>query len=116
NLPLHSSRPLAALFVPGRIEFLGKHTDYAGGRSLICAAERGICALVWPREDATITMVDGAPSGSSAHASVEFALTPELWPEVDVWWNYPMTVARRVARNFAAPLRGAEIVFASDLP
>ena len=29
------------LFVPGRIEVLGKHTDYAGGRSLTCAAERG---------------------------------------------------------------------------
>ncbi|HBO42790.1 MAG TPA: galactokinase [Planctomycetaceae bacterium] len=27
-----------------------------------------------------------------------------------------MTVARRVARNFAGPLRGAEIAFASDLP
>src|SRR5436190_1729685 len=31
------------LFVPGRIEFLGKHTDYAGGRSLVCATEQGIC-------------------------------------------------------------------------
>src|SRR5215469_7880933 len=28
-------------FVPGRIEVLGKHTDYAGGRSLLCTAERG---------------------------------------------------------------------------
>jgi len=29
------------IFVPGRIEVLGKHTDYAGGRSLVCATERG---------------------------------------------------------------------------
>ena len=29
-------------YVPGRIEVLGKHTDYAGGRSLLCALERGI--------------------------------------------------------------------------
>ncbi|MDX1430536.1 MAG: galactokinase family protein, partial [Rhodothermales bacterium] len=30
-------------FVPGRIEVLGKHTDYAGGRSLTCATEHGFC-------------------------------------------------------------------------
>ena len=31
-----------AWFVPGRIEVLGKHTDYAGGRSLTAAIERGV--------------------------------------------------------------------------
>ncbi|MGW8256989.1 MAG: galactokinase family protein, partial [Thermoguttaceae bacterium] len=30
-----------AFFVPGRIEFLGKHTDYAGGHTMVTAAERG---------------------------------------------------------------------------
>ena len=29
-----------AYVVPGRIEVLGKHTDYAGGRSLLAAVER----------------------------------------------------------------------------
>ena len=38
--------------VPGRIEFLGKHTDYAGGRSLVCATERGITLHVTPRAHA----------------------------------------------------------------
>ena len=31
---------VTAFFVPGRIEVLGKHTDYAGGRSMVAAAER----------------------------------------------------------------------------
>src|SRR5690606_7084874 len=31
----------ATFFVPGRIEVLGKHTDYAGGRSLLAAVNRG---------------------------------------------------------------------------
>ena len=35
----------AAFFVPGRIEVLGKHTDYGGGRSLLCAAEQGFCVV-----------------------------------------------------------------------
>ena len=33
------------LFVPGRIEVLGKHTDYAGGRSLLATTERGFCVV-----------------------------------------------------------------------
>ena len=36
-------------FVPGRIEVLGKHTDYAGGRSLLCAVGRGFCVAASPR-------------------------------------------------------------------
>ena len=39
-------------FVPGRIEVLGKHTDYAGGRSLLCAVERGFCVTAVPRGSA----------------------------------------------------------------
>jgi galactokinase len=38
-------------------------------------------------------------------------------PRMGDWSNYPMTVARRLARNFAQPpLLGADIAFASDLP
>ena len=33
-------------FSPGRIEVLGKHTDYAGGRCLIMALDRGVTATV----------------------------------------------------------------------
>ena len=43
-----------SLWVPGRIEVLGKHTDYAGGRSLVCALERGFCVRVAPRSDSLV--------------------------------------------------------------
>ena len=33
---------MTAWFVPGRLEVLGKHTDYAGGNSLLAAVEQGI--------------------------------------------------------------------------
>ena len=42
--------PRSAFFVPGRIEVLGKHTDYAGGRSLLCAAEQGFCLVAAAQE------------------------------------------------------------------
>src|SRR5437867_4194437 len=50
----------AAFFVPGRLEVLGKHTDYAGGRSLLCTVERGICLVAIPRDDDGIRIVDAA--------------------------------------------------------
>ena len=39
------------------------------------------------------------------------SLDPELMPTPGVWANYPMTVARRVARNFGPNLKGADIAF-----
>ncbi len=98
-------------FVPGRIEVLGKHTDYAGGRSLVAAVERGFHLLAWPRSDGGVFVTD-ALSGQS----VAFPLDANLVPRTGHWSNYPMTVARRLARNFPGLAVGADILFASDLP
>jgi len=105
------SAPAWAFFVPGRIEVLGKHTDYAGGRSIVAAAQRGFCMVAVGRDDAQVRIVDVAASEVS-----EFAISPELAPTAGHWSNYPMTVARRCARNFPPSLRGADVAFASDLP
>ncbi|CAN5867429.1 galactokinase family protein [soil metagenome] len=104
------NQPVHAFFVPGRIELLGKHTDYAGGRSLLAAIERGICLTATPRQDEEIRVAD-ALSGQC----VSFRASPHLQPEAR-WPNYPQTVVRRVARNFPGQVQGASIAFASDLP
>ena len=103
--------PRAAFFVPGRIEVLGKHTDYAGGRSLLCAAEQGFCLVAAPRRDRRVTVVN-AETGERA----DLALDPDLQPVLGHWSNYPATVLRRVARNFPGAATGARLAFASDLP
>jgi galactokinase len=95
-------RQTLRLWVPGRIEFLGKHTDYAGGRSLICAVERGIAVVATARDDRTVRITDAV---SGEHVEIEMSAT---LPSADgSWANYPITVV---------PLRGADIAFASDLP
>ncbi len=101
----------APFFAPGRIEVLGKHTDYAGGRSLLCAVELGVCLVVAPRRDHTIRVI-AAQYGET----LEFPFSPDLEPRLGHWSNYPMTVARRLARNFPDCRTGADIAFASDLP
>jgi galactokinase len=103
--------PVASMWVPGRIEFLGKHTDYAGGRSLLCAVDRGICVAARPRRDAQLRVRD-ARSGES----VSCALDPSLPAPAGRWEVYPATVARRVARNFPKARIGADIAFYSNLP
>lgn len=106
-----STTDVRAWWVPGRIEFLGKHTDYAGGRSLLCATERGFAVVAIPRGDRRIRVHD-ACSGERADGE----LSADLVIPRDHWSNYPLTVCRRVARNFSGQLRGVDLAFASDLP
>ena len=98
-------------FVPGRIEVLGKHTDYAGGRSLLCTAERGLCVIAAPRTDAVVRIHDIV-----RRKTVELALSPALSLPAYGWTVYPSVVTRRLARNFTDAAVGADIFFASDLP
>ncbi len=103
--------PEHVFWVPGRIEVLGKHTDYCGGRSLLAAASRGFMFGVSPRADLVVRVKD-AVSGET----IESRLHPDVTPRLGHWSNYPETVFRRLARNFMGDLKGADIVFASDLP
>src|SRR5688572_12232556 len=58
--PLSASPPPHALWVPGRIEIFGRHTDYAGGRSLVGAVPRGFVVVARHRGDGALTMIDAA--------------------------------------------------------
>ncbi len=101
----------AAFWVPGRIEVLGKHTDYAGGRSLICAVEQGFAIVAAPRADSLVRVINVAE-----RSEVTLALDPSLPDPPGAWMRYPATVLRRVARNFPGVRRGADVAFSSDLP
>ena len=104
-------RPDVKLFVPGRIEFLGKHTDYAGGRSLVTAVDMGFAAVARARPDRTVRVIN------VQHSDVfEFSLDAVPYAVPYSWTVYPLTVARRVVSNFPGPLCGADIAFLSDLP
>ncbi len=99
-------------FVPGRIEVFGKHTDYAGGRSFLCAVERGFCVAARGRPDGVIRVADAVLG-----VETQIALSKDLDVAVDGGWTaYPAAVVRRVARDFAGSLGGADITIASDLP
>ncbi len=107
----HAEADIHTLHVPGRIEVFGKHTDYCGGRSLLVATEQGIVFSVAPRGDRRIRF-----SSLDYNVAAEFDFSTELQPRIGDWSNYPMTVARRVARNFPLARTGCDIAVAGDLP
>ncbi len=102
------------VYVPGRVEFLGKHTDYAGGRSLLMAVGRGFRMTAVPRTDKLLRVRTAA--GGEDVQQFTFGQTPPHEP--GHWVNYVATVARRLAMNFSGKvdLTGADIAFVSDLP
>ncbi len=104
-------KEITAYFVPGRIEVLGKHTDYAGGRSIVCTAERGFCLVARSRADAGLHIVD-----ARSQETCMLSLTSGEETTTRPWCRYPLAVVQRVARNFPEARRGADISFASDLP
>jgi len=97
------------LFVPGRVELVGKHTDYAGGSSITMAAGHGFCAVARPLNESILRIVD-----SSRELIAELPLETSLM--ADGWTTYPVAVIRRVLSNVPSASRGAEIVLESDLP
>jgi galactokinase len=110
-LAARNPAPRRAWFVPGRIEVLGKHTDYAGGRSLLCTVERGFRIVAAPREDRIITITDPVQA-----LEATLALDASAPPRAGHWSAYPTAVARRLAQHFPSARRGADIAFSSDLP
>ena len=109
---IRASRPAAAFFVPGRIELLGKHVDYAGGTSLVLATEAGICLVATERGDSRLRLFD-----LHLDEPVECAVSPDA-ERMEGWAVYPSTVARRLAANFGpeGALAGADVAFESTLP
>jgi galactokinase len=78
---------------------------------MVAATERGFAVVALPRGDRQVTVID-ARDGET----IRFHVDPELTPQTGSWSNYPMTVARRVARNFPGSCRGADVALVSDLP
>jgi galactokinase len=115
-----SGPPTHVWWVPGRLEVFGKHTDYAGGRTLVAAVPRGFLFLAGPRRDREIHVHDAESAESMVIGQRPGSFTG--------WRHYVEVVARRLARNFPASpsasaggvggwsRHGATIVFASDLP
>ncbi len=103
-----------AWFVPGRIEVLGKHTDYAGGRSLLAATQQGFCLVAAQTARPRLRLLDLTRGVRLTLPLSAEATSPRGWG------RYPLAVVRRLARDFPPIFgrngRGLDLAFTNDLP
>jgi galactokinase len=103
--------------VPGRVELVGKHVDYGGGRSLTCAVEQAVRAEARPLDGPVLRV-----ASARGRDIVEVPISAAAAATRVGWSIYVAAVARRIARDFPAERgitpegRGVEVYFTSDLP
>lgn len=95
--------------VPGRVELLGKHTDYAGGRSLLVAVDRGITVVAAPGGDGLLAETDVSAD------RVQLTAGKLLDRPVGHWGHYLQAVVDRLTTNFGK-LIGCRLRITSTLP
>ncbi len=96
-------------FVPGRLEVFGKHTDYAGGNSLLAAVDRGI-TIDLEDADEHVTASSTASPGEVVLRNGESLDLP-----AGHWGGYVAAVLQRLRLNFG-DVRPAKLEIDSDLP
>lgn len=101
--------PVWRWHVPGRIEIFGKHTDYAGGQSLLATVPRGFAVVAAPRADGDLRVID------ARHHDEVLIPANDNEPRRG-WVNYAAVTVRRLANNFPGIPLGTDIAIASDLP
>jgi galactokinase len=107
----NAGEPAHYAFAPGRIEFIGNHTDYNGGLVMGAAVTEGITVGVSLRDDEIIRIV------SDAGDLVEIGLgayTPLEGPAS--WTNYPIGVTKVMTEAGMRTPTGYNMAVTSTLP
>jgi len=96
---------------PGRIEFIGNHTDYNGGMVLGAAVDYRVFCAIRPREDKVIRL------WSEEYPEVmEFSLRNLENTAFHGWSAYPLGVVCACMKKGYSLDRGFDAVFKSSLP
>lgn len=104
----YNQDPDALFFCPGRINLIGEHIDYNGGRVMPCAIELG-----------TYLAVATAPDGQFNLQSINFpeTLSGKQLPTEKTgseWFNYPLGVIRELGQQHPVP--PLRMLFGGNLP
>lgn len=106
-----SAPPTKVAFAPGRIEFIGNHTDYNGGLVMGVAVREGVTVALSPRGDRELHLISGY--GGRVHTSLD-ALVPMRGEHA--WANYPLGVTKVLIGMGMEMGRGYNLAVVSDLP
>jgi galactokinase len=97
---------------PGRIEFIGNHTDYNGGTVLGAAIDRGVWVALALRRDAQWNFASVQKEGVTRVGAGDFTRRGDA----ESWVNYPLGILHSFGAFELRSPAGFDYVAASDLP
>lgn len=106
-----TGEPTHLAFAPGRIEFIGNHTDYNGGLVMGAAVDKGITVAVRLRDDSLIKIV--SDMGNLTESSLG-NFKPVLGDAS--WTNYPVGVTKVMNEAGMHCPKGYDMAITSTLP
>ncbi len=104
--------PAVVARAPGRIEFIGNHTDYNGGTVLGAAIDRGVWVAAAPRPDGRRRFASEQRAGIVEQRADALR---KLTGDAD-WANYPLGVLAALPEFGLAAPEGFDFYALSDLP
>ena len=113
----YGAEPAYVTMAPGRLEFLGNHTDYNGGRVLGVALNLGVYAGISERDDSVVRIATRFQDGGLqiVQSDVQsIALAPSADPRS--WANYPLGVLKVILERAEDLGIGFDLALNSDLP
>ncbi len=108
----YGKAPSIVCRAPGRIEFIGNHTDYNGGVVMGAAVDRGLWVAVAPRADGQRRFCSDLGEGEV----LSFAGALERQEGAASWVNYPTGVLAGMPEFGVTAPEGFDYAVVSDLP
>lgn len=103
--------PTQLAFAPGRIEFIGNHTDYNGGLVMGAAVAEGVTVAAAKRADRQMHLI--CEQGQLVVADLD-QLDPKQGDAS--WTNYPVGVTKALLESGMTMDSGYNLAVVSDLP
>lgn len=100
-----SSEPIRYFFSPGRINLIGEHIDYCGGKVFPASIQMGTFAIARKTDQPNIVM-----KSTAMENLVSFPVEKPVFDEADGWGNYPKGIFAEY-RERGVVSTGLEILF-----
>jgi galactokinase len=102
--------PEHIFFSPGRVNLIGEHIDYNGGKVMPCAIELGTWLCVSKNIDKVFRFQClNFPETANLHLQSSYSKTGKTW------YNYPLGVIDGLIRQ-GSPVSGLDMLFYGNLP
>lgn len=97
-------------FCPGRVNLIGEHIDYNGGKVMPCAISKGTYLAVSKNKEKKIRFAClDFPEKANLHIQSSYSKTGKQW------FNYPLGVINYLLQN-GNEISGLDMMYAGDLP